>query len=309
MSGLFDLYKDEDEAIADPMSAEPTYSQGEVRTKVNKDGSVTETIIEPVTSAEAPAAAKPVTSSTSQESCASCQAQSSAVVQPAATPESSANNPGADEFTYDEGKGEKELIQITGPLSEVFTKALNVYYAKEPILTEKNIPENISQSDTALLAESSKIDQHSNESMINTETNLNAILDYIVAQDPGSTIGDSYDFTTDSNMKDMDDPDMIVKSMEIEEALEPETVSKVEDAANAGKSEMVLVISNKPYYSSATANDVKLEYVNIAQQYASPYVTSEDEVALEKLYTHPKIKTVLGVPELFSYLKERKAKA
>lgn len=300
MSGLFDLYKDEDEAIADPMSAEPTYSQGEVRTQVNQDGSVTETIIEPV---------KPVTSSTSQESCSTCQAQSSAVVQPTATPESSANNPGADEFTYDEGKGEKELIQITGPLSEVFTKALNVYYAKEPILTEKNIPENVSQSDTALLAESSKIDQHSNESMINTETNLNAILDYIVAQDPGSTIGDNYDFTTDSNMKDMDDPDMIVKSMEIEEALEPETVSKVEDAANAGKSEMVLVISNKPYYSSATANDVKLEYVNIAQQYASPYITSEAEVALEKLYTHPKIKTVLGVPELFSYLKERKAKA
>lgn len=294
MSGLFDLYKDEDEVITDPMSAEPTYSQGEVRTKVNQDGSVTETVIEPV---------KPITSSTSQESCASCQAQSGSVA------DSSSNNPGADEFTYDEGKGEKELIQITGPLSEVFTKALNVYYAKEPVLTEKNIPEDISQSDTALLAESSKIDQHSSESMINTETNLNAILDYIVSQDPGSTIGDNYDFTTDSAMKDMDDPNMIVKSMEIEEALEPETVSKLEDAADAGKSEMVLVISNKPYYSSATANDVKLEYVNIAQQYASPYITSEDEVALEKLYTHPKIKTVLGVPELFSYLKERKAKA
>ena len=300
MSGLFDLYKDEDEAIADPMSAEPTYSQGEVRTQVNQDGTVTETVIEPV---------KPITSTASQENCASCQAQSSSVVQPTAAPEASYNDSKADEFTYDEGKGEKELIQITGPLSEVFTKALNVYYAKEPILTEKNIPENISQSDTALLAESSKIDQHSNESMINTETNLNAILDYIVAQDPGSTIGDSYDFTTDSNMKDMDDPDMIVKTMEIEEALEPETVSKLEDAADVGKSEMVLVISNKPYYSSATANDVKLEYVNIAQQYASPYITSEAEVALETLYTHPKIKVVLGVPELFSYLKERKAKA
>lgn len=299
MSGLFDLYKDEDEAIADPMSAEPTYSQGEVRTQVNQDGTVTETVIEPV---------KAVTSSASQENCASCQ-QPTATVTTSATVNTTTNNTGNNEFTYDEGKGEKELIQITGPLSEVFTKALNVYYAKEPVLTEKNIPDDISQSDTALLAESSKIDKHSSESLVNTETNLNAILDYIVAQDPGVAIGDNYDFTTDSVMKDIDDPDMIVKSMEIEEALEPETVSKLEDAADVGKSEMVLVISNKPYYSSATANDVKLEYVNIAQQYASPYITSEAEVALEKLYTHPKIKVVLGVPELFSYLKERKAKA
>lgn len=297
MSGLFDLYKDEDEAIADPMSAEPTYSQGEVRTQVNHDGTVTETVIEPV---------KPVISSASQEGCSSCQQTAPAA--PAATVDTPAGDATADEFTYNEGKGEKEIIQITGPLSEVFTKALNVYYAKEPVLTEKGIPEDISQSDTALLAEASKIDKHSSESLVNTETNLNAILDYIVAQDPGVAIGDNYDFTTDSVMKDMDDPDMIVKSMEINEALEPETVSKLEDAADIGKSEMVLVISNKPYYSSATANDVKLEYVNIAQQYASPYITSEAEVALEKLYAHPKIKVVLGVPELFSYLKERKAK-
>lgn len=37
------------------------------------------------------------------------------------------------EFTYDEGQGVKDTIVMDGPLSNVYTQALNVYFAKKPI--------------------------------------------------------------------------------------------------------------------------------------------------------------------------------
>jgi len=36
-------------------------------------------------------------------------------------------------FTYDEGGGVKDTIVIDGPLSQVFTKALNLYFSKKPL--------------------------------------------------------------------------------------------------------------------------------------------------------------------------------
>lgn len=36
-------------------------------------------------------------------------------------------------FTYSEGGGETDLIVMTGPLSTIYTKALGVYFAKQPI--------------------------------------------------------------------------------------------------------------------------------------------------------------------------------
>jgi len=37
------------------------------------------------------------------------------------------------EFTYDEGQGVKDTIVMDGPLSNIYTQALNVYFAKKPI--------------------------------------------------------------------------------------------------------------------------------------------------------------------------------
>lgn len=39
-------------------------------------------------------------------------------------------------FTYNEGDGVKDTIVMDGPLSEVYTKALNVFFAKKPINNE-----------------------------------------------------------------------------------------------------------------------------------------------------------------------------
>lgn len=56
---------------------------------------------------------------------------------------SSGNAPGLNqstnsklEFTYDEGEGTKDTIVMDGPLSNVYTQALNVYFAKKPIEIE-----------------------------------------------------------------------------------------------------------------------------------------------------------------------------
>jgi hypothetical protein len=36
-------------------------------------------------------------------------------------------------FTYDEGKGVKDTIIMDGPLSQIYSKALNIYFSKKPI--------------------------------------------------------------------------------------------------------------------------------------------------------------------------------
>ncbi len=44
-------------------------------------------------------------------------------------------------FTYDEGGGVKDKIVMTGPLSQVFTQALNILFEKKPLQLTNNPPE------------------------------------------------------------------------------------------------------------------------------------------------------------------------
>lgn len=63
--------------------------------------------------------------------CGECASCSGASPGDAAALNQSTNN--KLEFTYDEGEGTKDTIVMDGPLSNVYTQALNVYFAKKPI--------------------------------------------------------------------------------------------------------------------------------------------------------------------------------
>lgn len=52
-------------------------------------------------------------------------------------------------FTYDEGKGVKDKIVMTGPLSQVFTQALNILFEKKPLQLTNNPPEGEMPVETA----------------------------------------------------------------------------------------------------------------------------------------------------------------
>ena len=94
----------------------------------------------------------------SNESCDTCQntvvASSNMTTTTTTTNTSGAVDLGGDTttrvengFTYDDGKGKKDVVQLTGPLSEAYTRALNLYYAKKPILDADSVPDDISEAD------------------------------------------------------------------------------------------------------------------------------------------------------------------
>lgn len=55
--------------------------------------------------------------------------------------------------TYDQGNGETEMIMMTGPMGDMYTKALSVYFRKEPLAEENttNVATE-SQSQDAMIA-------------------------------------------------------------------------------------------------------------------------------------------------------------
>ncbi len=71
------------------------------------------------------------TTKLSLEQCQDCQAQAGAP----------AGDTDLNRFTYDEGGGIKDKIIMTGPLSQVFTQALNILFEKKPLELTDNPPQ------------------------------------------------------------------------------------------------------------------------------------------------------------------------
>lgn len=117
--------------------------------------------------------------------------------------------------TYDEGGGKKDLVVMTGPLSNIYTKALNLYFAKKDV---NDIPtEDVAES-SSVATESAMIDTVITSALAKHIDNSESILvnNKIVAdsQDIESTPS-TIIFSTDANSAQ--NPE-VISAAEIESA-------------------------------------------------------------------------------------------
>jgi hypothetical protein len=141
-----------------------------------------------------------------------------------------------DKATYDEGKGVQDQVVMTGPLSTVYTKALNLYFAK----TE------IDGSDTDAPAEIVPIESNGTTRTIesNAVATESAAIDTMISKNLADVLDkkDASEFVNSINVvPDSDDifvnPNTIVMGTDAASVLKPETVEEVQvmkDRCEAG---------------------------------------------------------------------------
>lgn len=155
--------------------------------------------------------------SSAMETCDSCaQAGQNSGVQPV-DKSTTATNPGPkaddtgvnrnkqDGFTYDEGKGVKDTVLLTGPLSEVYTQALNVYFAKKPLDTSGVDEETIKETQPAV--ETLAMDEYLMQKALKDqaqsdvgEAEFSGDTDYAAANDDPSTVSNTGFIVSDSDV-------------------------------------------------------------------------------------------------------------
>ncbi len=193
--------------------------------------------------------------------------------------------------TYDEGDGKKDLVVMTGPLSHIYTQALNLYFAKKDVNEPDVVKDNKEQS-ASIANESIQID-----SVIQT-----GLMKHLEAQQTNPLIY----YEIKPEREDIDrDPSVVVFSTSIAEANKPEVV----DLADSFKS--IFDESEKEFLmfvGPSTDGELKQQFVELTDQAEStdPYNLSETfKSSLESLYSSRGIKVVVGFENLVNVLLER----
>lgn len=193
--------------------------------------------------------------------------------------------------TYAEGdnEGKQDLIVMSGPLSEVYTKALGVYFAKKDITEEQDGGEVIaseSQANDAIMA--SKLanvakDIESNTGVQNTfnqvANKINLVSQY-----------DDFDET----------PDVQVIVVDQTQLSDPEVIESVNTAsklASANDREVVLF--------AAVGNDTEVFESNDEGGLISNTEEKEERLATESLYQGNKFTLVYGMEGFANWLRNR----
>lgn len=190
--------------------------------------------------------------------------------------------------TYDEGGGKKDLVVMTGPLSNIYTRALNLYFAKKDV---NDLPtEEVSESN-AVATESAMI-----QTVLNT-----AVADHIKSQESSL---DSVEIVSQS--QDIErTPTTIIFSTDAASARNPEVIEAAELESNryeeSGKDWFIFV--------GPSANGEKIE-----QQVVEADVDESSEInafntaeqfnrATESIYATRGMKVVFGFDKLVERLK------
>lgn len=194
-------------------------------------------------------------------------------------------------ITYDEGDGKKDLVVMTGPLSHVYTQALNVYFAKTDV-NESDTKQEVSDS-ASVATESAQIDT----------VILTALKDKL-KQNEASPL-DAYNIVSDRDDID-DNPNVVVFTTDAASATNPEVVAAAEientrfedtekdwimfigpDPSNDGKIGTVFV---------EPGSEEELNAFNVAEQFKR---------ATESFYASRGIKVVFGFENLLETLLNR----
>lgn len=259
----------------------------------------------------------------SEEACAGCAANASAnvsagnlVTVDGNTKAEAITNSGSfppkgeqpsDGFTYDEGKGRKDIVQLTGPLSEVYTRALNIYYAKKPAFDADSVPEGMSQTETEELLNASMIPklQQASESVQLQDSQMQAVLTDVLSTKLDDKAKDKFDFVNDSILSDLKetDPKVTAYFMPFKSAMHPEVIDLVTTKASDRNKEIVMVITDETKALSK-GQGVRRHWIDLNENSTvNPTFTSNDKsMALESVYINNGVKVVNGFSGFVQYL-------
>lgn len=221
--------------------------------------------------------------------------------------------------TYDEGKGTKEIIQLTGPLSEVFTRALNIKFAKKPAFDSESVPDNISESELDELSASTKIaglkSSVSKESQQQEESEMLDIIETLKKNNDKDELIDKFNFVHSNIVTDLKDttPAVKVHMVPSTAVFKPSVIDVVQEDAEDKNKEVVLLITDETKFF-AKGVGIKNKYLDLSENstYNPVFNHHRDFPALESIYNGYDTKIIVGVESFLKYLcarvnKEQKA--
>ena len=218
-------------------------------------------------------------------------------------------------FTYDEGKGSKEMVQLTGPLSEVYTRALNIYYAKKPVLDTDSIPEDISQAENEEIMASAFISPTelkeqmtvSKESVQLDDTSIAAVITEISQNKLSNAAQDKFVFVNDSIMTDIQNKEAgtVVFLSSKKEATKPEVIDTVQSAACKKNKNVILVVEAETKFFSGGMG-MRRKWLDLSENsnYNPNFSEEEFKYAAEKLYAENGINVIFGFEGFVNYLNQ-----
>lgn len=154
--------------------------------------------------------------------------------------------------TFDEGKGKSDIIVMSGPLSQVYTNALNVYFAKKDLGADGSdadalVDQEIEEAKT----------EAATESMVNDAIMAKNFADYVFDTDR-DTVADNVEFVTDEDDIDQTVSAVILTSNETQmtqpEFLEAATATLANSSER--NTHVVLFVESQDGLSPATGNIV-----------------------------------------------------
>ena len=202
---------------------------------------------------------------------------------------------GQDGFTYDDGKGVKDSVILTGPLSEVYTKALNITLRKTPL----NKPEEDTPS---LDLELNQDIEESSRKALGTEalkeeddtmTVLTLLKDKL-SKETASETEENFEFTTLAS-----DPSNVVANIAVmtaSDAIKPEVIDKVNDYRTSHTNQDTILVVTVPTNGGEAGTVVREKLINLNPK--SDVLgdnSTELQQAFESLYVANGIKVFYGV--------------
>ena len=210
----------------------------------------------------------------------------------------------ANSFTFDEGKGVKDQIAITGPLSEIYTHALNVAFTKKEITDQENeTDKNVDKLDNQIeekIAEAKKAPNTlkvSQESQaIDSAIKAKVITSILKATD-GTPLQENVGFIDTGNVGDANPEETTAAAFIVDrnDALKPEVIEQVQDSAKAGVKTMLVVVADP--YGATQGVQMRQTLIDVpVNELPSPnYADVELAMAAESLYTSHGVQIFKGI--------------
>ena len=203
-----------------------------------------------------------------------------------------------DGFTYDDGKGVKDSVILTGPLSEVYTKALNITLRKTPLVKPE---EDTPDLDTGVRVKDSIGDNPiiGTEDMKETDDTMlvMSLLKDKMSKSDIEDVDENYEFTTLAS-----DPSNIVANIAVmlaSDAIQPETVDKLQTYKETNSHQDTILVVTVPTNTNTEGTKVQQKLINLNPR---ANVLGDDapqlEKAFESLYEHHGIKVFYGAEGL-----------
>lgn len=234
------------------------------------------------------------------QSCPECLTAAEASSQPNQNKAEDANSAG---FTYDQGKGEKDVVQLTGPLSEVFTRALNIAFVKKPVYDKDSEgPEDITQQEAEQISDTSMVDNSraTVEGFQQSEADeVQAALMILKSSEHSPIVETKYEFINDELEEKQGDasPAIVVRCMDSKTALRPNVISDIQDSA---QNQATVVMVTDVTEGMGKGTGLKQRLMNL-----DTHDPNELKTSMEAVYTKEGIAVVYGLESLIKYLSSR----